>query len=251
MVAPDGGSGNVVVTGGDDVIGQMTIASDPEPAVLVINEEVGTININVECAVEEVPTQEPDESDIVSFPDTVMSIGDSSSEGSPCNSTCGSSASATGSRKRAAEGSPEREVDATVRRDFPGRITRSAGGCRVYVPPIVDDGTECPMRVLNDDGSIRRTETVGQGGGFTVAGEGGCVADNYAFREVVGSRVSRDNESPHPEPSIQAASGPSESPENVKDRGPESTEVVRPLSTKTTMHKSDDDSRYAKWASLR
>jgi len=86
-----------------------------------------------------------------------MSIDGSSSEESPDHSTCGSSVSASESRKRIADASPD-----SSRRDFPGLVTRSAAGCRIYVPPITDGGDECPGRVLNDDGTIRQIVTVGQ-----------------------------------------------------------------------------------------
>jgi len=77
-----------------------------------------------------------DESDVVSLADTVMSAGGSSSEGDQSPSTCGSSVSATKKRKRFADESPERDQEEHSRREFPGRVTRSAAGvafiCRLY-----------------------------------------------------------------------------------------------------------------------
>jgi len=95
------------------------------------------------------------EADVVSLDDSVMSIGGSSSEDSTDHSTCGSSVSASESRKRAADASPEREREESSRRDFPGHVTRCMAGCRVYIPPVIDDREDCPGRVLNDDGTIR------------------------------------------------------------------------------------------------
>jgi len=78
--------------------------------------------------------------------DAPMSIGDSEEEGSESGGSDGFSQSGSsisrggstvsrGSRKRPADESPEREPGETSRREFPGLITRSEGGCRVYVPP--------------------------------------------------------------------------------------------------------------------
>jgi len=103
-----------------------------------------------------------DESDAVSLANTVMSVGGSSGDEDRSPSTCGSSASATGMRKRFAEESPERTPKEHSRREFPGRVTRSAGGCRVYVPTGGDTENDCPGRILNDDGTIITTVTVGQ-----------------------------------------------------------------------------------------
>jgi len=58
--------------------------------------------------------------------------GDSGSEGE--------SVVSRGSRKRTAEGSPEREPAETTRKSFPGAVTRSDAGCRIYVPPVTLEG---------------------------------------------------------------------------------------------------------------
>jgi len=104
-----------------------------------------------------------DESDTISLDGTVMSIGRSSSEGSTAHSKCGSSVSANETRKRAADESLDREHEGSSRRNFPGRVTRSAAGCRVYIPPMIDDKSDCPDRILNDDGTCVTSITVGQG----------------------------------------------------------------------------------------
>jgi len=41
-------------------------------------------------------------------------------------------------------------------------VTRSARGCRVYLPTGEDGENDCPGRILNDDGTIITTVTVGQ-----------------------------------------------------------------------------------------
>jgi len=105
---------------------------------------------------------EQDTTDVISLADTVVSLGGSSSDGDLSSSTCGSSVSATGTRKRPAEGSPERKYGEGSRRKFPGLITRSAAGCRVYIPTTRNDNSDCPGRVLNDDGTFAVKVTVGQ-----------------------------------------------------------------------------------------
>jgi len=104
-----------------------------------------------------------DKSDAISLDGTVMSIGGSSSEGSTAHSTCGSSVSASESRKCAADESPDRKHEGSSRRDIPGRVKRSAARCRVYIPPMVDDKSDCPDRIMNDDGTCTTRITVGQG----------------------------------------------------------------------------------------
>jgi len=114
--------------------------------------------------------QRSDEADTTLHTDTFMSIG-SSTEGSPEHSTCGSSASASDSRKRAADESPDRRDDVTSRRKFPGRITRSAAGCRIYIP-IAGKG-DYPGSVLKDDGTFVQRITEGQEDEAVAEGEGG------------------------------------------------------------------------------
>jgi len=104
---------------------------------------------------------EDDRTDAISIADTVMSVEGSSSGGFRSHSTCGSFVSAPGMRKRAADGSPERDSERNSRRDFPGRVTRSAAGCRIYLPTIGDDNVEYPGRIPNDDGTIAKKMTVG------------------------------------------------------------------------------------------
>jgi len=128
-----------------------------------------------------------DESDVVSLADTVMSAGGSSSEGDQSPSTCGSSVSATGTRKQLADESPERDREEHSHRKFPGRVTRSAAGCRVYLPPVQDGRDDCPGRVLNDDGTIRTTMTIGQGSETPSVDLVRAVGENRA--SVEGERI--------------------------------------------------------------
>jgi len=120
--------------------------------------------------------QEHDETDVISLVETVMSVGGSSSDGDRSPSTCGSSVSTSGTRKRMVEGSPERECGEGSRREFPSRVTRSAGGCRVYVPSVRDDRGDCPGRVLNDDGTFATFVTIGQGCASTGDEQAGSAA---------------------------------------------------------------------------
>jgi len=125
--APDAVLSGVAAMEGDVIIGNVPTEIDAdvlETAALVPDEIVET-SAGV-GDVEKAATRGPDESDMVSIAGTVMSIGDSSSEGSPCPRTYRSSASATVSRKRAANESPERELVGNTRRDFPGRVAPRA-----------------------------------------------------------------------------------------------------------------------------
>jgi len=86
-------------------------------------------------------TDEPSEIDVSD--DDAMSIGDSGNEGGISenysgtgSSSCGESTASRGSRKRPADESPEREPKEISRREFPGNVTRSQGGCRIYVPTV-------------------------------------------------------------------------------------------------------------------
>jgi len=71
----------------------------------------------------------------------------SSSDGSSGSGNSGSdgeSVVSRGGRKRTTEESPERELAETTRKSFPGTVTRSDAGCRIYVPPTTpkEDGEE-------------------------------------------------------------------------------------------------------------
>jgi len=79
-----------------------------------------------------------------------MSVSESGEEGEGVsdgfsNSNRGSSycesVTSRGSRKRHAFESPESEPAETTRKEFPGRTTRSEGGCRIYVPPAAIEST--------------------------------------------------------------------------------------------------------------
>jgi len=113
------------------------------------------------------------EASLIISDDAPMSIGDSEEEGSESDGSDGFSQSGSGisrgdsnvsrgSRKRPADESPEHELGETSRREFPGLITRSEGGCRIYVPPTErKDGTDamcvtdatadvCPIPTTDD-----------------------------------------------------------------------------------------------------
>jgi len=134
-----------------------------------------------------------DESDAVSLADTVMSAGGSSSDGDRSPSTCGSSVSATGTRKRFADESPERAQEEHSRREFHGRVTHSAAGCRIYLPPVGDEGDDCPGRILNEDGTIRTKITINQEGETLSVNLVETVARNRASsgKDVIGRDARR------------------------------------------------------------
>jgi len=96
----------------------------------------------------EVPMDVQGESLVILSDDAAMSVGDSDEEESESDgfshtdSNCshGELTRSHGSRKRPADESPEREWDETRRREFPGIVTRSEGGCRIHVPPSIRAG---------------------------------------------------------------------------------------------------------------
>jgi len=115
-----------------------------------------------------------DERGIVLSDDDAMSVGDSEEDetgtdefsGESGSSSCGESIVSRTNRKRMAEESSEREPAGTSRKEFPGAVTRSEGGCRIYVPPEFSgpggsgDRTtviECDVRM--GDVSVVATET--------------------------------------------------------------------------------------------
>jgi len=85
--------------------------------------------------------------------DVAMFVGDSKEEEDGSNGFSRSSSTRShcestlsrGRRKRPADESPEREQKENSRRDFPGIVTRSEGGCRIYV--LLGIGVE-PLREL-------------------------------------------------------------------------------------------------------
>jgi len=91
---------------------------------------------------EKLQEEESMDAEIVAPDDTGMSIDESdeeqtSSDGFSGSSDCSSESESVvsqGSRKRTAEESPEREPAETIRKSFPGTVTRSEAGCRIYVP---------------------------------------------------------------------------------------------------------------------
>jgi len=102
-----------------------------------------------------------------------LSIGnsDKEEEGSDGFSQSGSSSSrgestlSRGSRKRPADESPEREPNETSRRNFPGTVTRSEGGCRIYVPPVAgvkstELGATVPVSATDEIVSLRAADEI-------------------------------------------------------------------------------------------
>jgi len=72
--------------------------------------------------------------------------------------SCGESVVSRASRKRAAKESPERELVGTNRKKIPGAVTRSDGGCQIYVPPALLKGVKGSGKqtaVFGGDASMR------------------------------------------------------------------------------------------------
>jgi len=102
-----------------------------------------------------------DEAEIVTSDDAEMSIGDLDEEetgsdgfsGSDASSSGGESVVSRGSRKRLADESPDRQPADMIHKEFPGTVTRSHAGCRIYVPPPAkkeEEGTRC--QICSNDG---------------------------------------------------------------------------------------------------
>jgi len=91
-----------------------------------------------------------DEGGLALSDDAAMSIGDSDEDdtgtdgfsGGDGSSSCKEFVLSRASRKGAAEESPERKPVRTNRKKFPGAVTRSDGGCRIYVPPALLEGVK-------------------------------------------------------------------------------------------------------------
>jgi len=130
-----------------------------------------------------------DETDAISLIDTVMSFGRSSSDDDQSPSSCGLSVSTSGNRKRFAEGSPEREEVEGTRREFPGRVTRSAGGCRVYVPTNNSEMEDILGRILNDDGTVIQKVTLGQDNRPETDGQAGTTATDRRAAGDIGAHL--------------------------------------------------------------
>jgi len=105
--------------------------------------------MEVEEGVVETEVTTVDEGEVVLSDDAAMSVGDSEEDeigtdgfsGVDGSSSDGESIVSHISRKRMAEESPEREPVGLNRKEFPGTVVRSVGGCRIYVPPAFSDGT--------------------------------------------------------------------------------------------------------------
>jgi len=117
------------------------ITDEITPGDMRVQETKNVSEVDVQPIDVEVKTQQDNEK---SAPEEeVMSVGDSEEdeEGSDGFSTSGRNASggesviSRGSRNRRAYESPERETTGGVRREFPGTVSRSEAGCRIYLPP--------------------------------------------------------------------------------------------------------------------
>jgi len=153
--------------------------------------------------------REHDATDVISLADTIMSVDGSSSNGDQSPSTCGSSVSAIGTRKRLGEEIPERECGEGSRRGFPGLITRSAAGCRVYILNTGSDKGDYPGRVLNDDGTFAVKVTMGQDCEPRVDEEGEIATSACNVNKICGPRDAMSGEKTKfipPSPSMPALS---------------------------------------------
>jgi len=94
---------------------------------------------------QQIQVSEFPEAKIVMSDDAAMSVGDSEEEETESDDSSGNSESSSdgdsvvsrGNRKKPATESPERGPAGTIRKEFPGMVTRSDAGCRIYVPPNV------------------------------------------------------------------------------------------------------------------
>jgi len=110
---------------------QLEVTTETE---VVMEEDGGKLKVQAgEC----------NEAELVTSDDAEILIGDSDgkktgsdgfSEGGTSSSD-GESVVSRGSRKRPADESPDRETSEMTRKEFPGNVTRSDAGCRIYVPP--------------------------------------------------------------------------------------------------------------------
>jgi len=126
----------------DEVMGnaESRIITTPETSYITSGVLTGVHN---EATPEpELPTHGQYETEIVVSDDIAMSVGDSEEEEedeSDGFSRTGSSSSrcesvpSRGSRKRPADESPERELRENLHGGFPGVVSRSEAGCRIYV----------------------------------------------------------------------------------------------------------------------
>jgi len=76
-----------------------------------------------------------------------------------------------------------------TRREFPGRVTRSAGGCRVFVPTNNSEMEDILGRILNDDGTIIQKVTLGQENGPETDGQAGTIATDGTAAGEIGAHL--------------------------------------------------------------
>jgi len=165
-------TGDLTDTGNAEIVSVAIVHVETAKLLAVVTIAIDRLNPGSDAI--DLLSPDGDATDAVSVADSVMSVGSSSSDGDQSRSTCRSSVSASGNRKRVAEESPERECGDSSRREFPGRVTRSAAGCRVYIPPATGDESELPERTLNDDGLVVEKARMLQGH-TTMVNEGGKI----------------------------------------------------------------------------
>jgi len=147
-------------SGKEDGTNELTVMRDTAFGAYNIPHFTGPVTTEIEVPYEvENQVDEIDESQVIVSDDDAMSVGDSEggSSGSDgfsrtdSNSSHSESNRSHGSRKRPADKSPEREWDETRRREFPSSVTRSEGGCRIYVPSSMRAGAFEVMSQLVTD----------------------------------------------------------------------------------------------------
>jgi len=143
---------------------------------------------------EEIVVSEEEEMSVSESREEGEGVSDGFSRSDGGSSMCGSVTS-RGNRKRYAVESPEREPAETTRKEFPGKTTRSEGGCRINVPTrVVEPTTEAgargvePTTEVGARGVEPTTEVGARGAEFTTgtgvredgntteSGGGGCEA---------------------------------------------------------------------------
>jgi len=140
--------------------------------------------------------------------------------------------------KRVADESPKRVREGNSRCEFLGRVTRSAAGCRVYIPLAGDDKDDCPGRILNDVGTFTEGVTVRQECGSITEGGVEGVAVAYMVTEATASHDTMTAASVSFVPSAEVTSVPSSFPvTSMPDLPVEPT--VAPRSQPETMSTPD------------
>jgi len=133
------------------------------PSEMRVGESVPMLTVDVQPREVEVNVQQGNEISISE--EEVMSIGDSeegedgSDRFSDHSISEGESFRSQESRKRRADGSREGEVTGSVRREFPGVVSRSEAGCRIYLPPTTEKAnaaSDAPMPSTTKEATAAR-----------------------------------------------------------------------------------------------